>query len=169
MIASENLILKPLTHGQLIKYIANDNSLERELKLNPTVKNISPELREALAETILPNVADSGKNHLFSTLWGVILKAENRMVGDVCFVGEPAADGEIEIGYGTYENYRGKGYITEAVACMIDWAKRQDNVKSIFAQTAKDNPASWRILEKNGFVKVDEDGNLLSWRLTFEK
>lgn len=169
MIASENLILKPLTHGQLIKYIANDNSLERELKLNPTVKNISPELREALAETILPNVADSGKNHLFSTLWGVILKAENRMVGDVCFVGEPAADGEIEIGYGTYENYRGKGYMTEAVACMIDWAKRQDNVKSIFAQTAKDNPASWRILEKNGFVKVDEDGNLLSWRLTFEK
>ena len=169
MIASENLILKPLTHGQLIKYIANDNSLERELKLNPTVKNISPELREALAETILPNVADSGKNHLFSTLWGVILKAESRMVGDVCFVGEPAADGEIEIGYGTYENYRGKGYMTEAVACMIDWAKRQDNVKSIFAQTAKDNPASWRILEKNGFVKVDEDGNLLSWRLTFEK
>ena len=169
MIASENLILKPLTHGQLIKYIANDNSLERELKLNPTVKIISPELREALAETILPNVADSGKNHLFSTLWGVILKAESRMVGDVCFVGEPAADGEIEIGYGTYENYRGKGYMTEAVECMIDWAKRQDNVKSIFAQTAKDNPASWRILEKNGFVKVDEDGNLLSWRLTFEK
>jgi len=167
MIASENLILKPLTHGQLIKYIANDNSLERELKLNPTVKIISPELREALAETILPNVADSGKNHLFSTLWGVILKAESRMVGDVCFVGEPAADGEIEIGYGTYENYRGKGYMTEAVACMIDWAKRQDNVKSIFAQTAKDNPASWRILEKNHFVKVDEDGNLLSWRLTF--
>lgn len=169
MIASENLILKPLTHGQLIKYIANDNSLERELKLNPTVKIISPELREALAETILPNVADSGKNHLFSTLWGVILKAESRMVGDVCFVGEPAADGEIEIGYGTYDNYRGKGYMTEAVACMIDWAKRQDNVRSIFAQTAKDNPASWRILEKNGFVKVDEDGNLLSWRLTFEK
>lgn len=167
MIASENLILKPLTHGQLIKYIANDNSLERELKLNPTVKIISPELREALAETILPNVADSGKNHLFSTLWGVILKAESRMVGDVCFVGEPAADGEIEIGYGTYENYRGKGYMTEAVACMIDWAKRQDNVKSIFAQTAKDNPASWRILEKNHFAKVDEDGNLLSWRLTF--
>ncbi|RZL34640.1 MAG: N-acetyltransferase [Pedobacter sp.] len=152
-----------------MKYIANDNSLERELKLNPTVKIISPELREALTETILPNVAYSGKNHLFSTLWGVILKAESRMVGDVCFVGEPAADGEIEIGYGTYENYRGKGYMTEAVACMIDWAKRQDNVRSIFAQTAKDNPASWRILEKNGFVKVDEDGNLLSWRLTFEK
>lgn len=167
MIESKNLILKPLSYGQLKKYIANDNSLERELKLNPTKKIISPALEEALAETILPNVADTGKNHLFSTLWGVILKAESRMVGDVCFVGEPAADGEVEIGYGTYDDYRGKGYMTEAVACMIEWAKRQDNVKSIFAQTAKNNPASWRILEKNNFVKVDEDGDLLSWRLKF--
>ena len=168
MIESERLILKPLTHGQLIKYIANDNSLEAELKLNPTRKEITPELREALAETILPNVLDTGKNHLFSTLWTIILKAESRMVGDVCFVGEPAADGEIEIGYGTYDDFRGKGYMTEAVTCIIEWAKRQDNVKSIFAQTAKDNPASWHILLKNHFEQVAEDGNLLSWRLSFD-
>jgi ribosomal-protein-alanine N-acetyltransferase len=168
MIESERLILKPLTHGQLIKYIANDNSLEAELKLNPTRKEITPELREALAETILPNILDTGKNHLFSTLWTIILKAESRMVGDVCFVGEPAADGEIEIGYGTYDDFRGKGYMTEAVACIIEWAKRQDNVKSIFAQTAKDNPASWHILLKNHFEQVAEDGNLLSWRLSFD-
>ena len=167
MIESTNLILKPLSYGQLKKYIANDNSLERELKLNPTKKIISPALEEALAETILPNVADTGKNHLSSTLWAVILKAESRMVGDVCFVGEPAADGEVEIGYGTYDDYRGKGYMTEAVACMIGWAKRQDNVKSIFAQTAKNNPASWRILEKNNFVKVAEEEELLSWQLKF--
>lgn len=168
MISSQNLILKPLSYTQLIKYIANDNSLEAELKLNPTRKIITPELREALEETILPNVADAGKNHLFSTLWTIILKAESRMVGDVCFVGEPAADGEVEIGYGTYDDFRGKGYMTEAVACIIEWAKRQDNVKSIFAQTAKDNPASWHILAKNNFEKVGEDGNLLSWRLKFE-
>ncbi|WP_316771931.1 GNAT family N-acetyltransferase [Pedobacter frigiditerrae] len=168
MISSQNLILKPLSHDQLIKYIANDDSLEAELKLNPTRKIITPELREALAETILPNVLDTGKNHLFSTLWTIILKTESRMVGDICFVGEPAEDGEIEIGYGTYEDFRGKGYMTEAVACIIEWAKRQDNVKSIFAQTAKDNPASWHILERNHFEKVNEDGNLLSWRLRFD-
>ena len=74
---------------------------------------------------------------------------------------------EIEIGYGTYQDFRGKGYMTEAVACIITWVKRQDNVKSILAQTAKDNPASWRILEKNNFEKVNEDGNLLSYKLKF--
>ncbi|MFI5450705.1 hypothetical protein ACHMWN_00980 [Pedobacter sp. UC225_61] len=68
MIESKRLILQPLTHDQLVKYIKNDNSLEAELKLNPTHKIISPALKEALEETILPNVADTGKNHLFSTL-----------------------------------------------------------------------------------------------------
>jgi len=167
MISSQNLILKPLSPNQLIKYIKNDNSLEAELKLNPTIKVITPGLRESIEETILPNVADSGKNHLFSTLWAIILKAESKMVGDVCFLGEPAEDGEIEIGYSIYEDFRGEGYMTEAVACIIEWAKRQDNVKSIFAQTAKDNPASWCILEKNNFEKVNEDGNLLSYKLNF--
>ena len=103
MIETERLILKPLTYGQLKKYIRPDNSLETELKLNVTSRTISPELKEALEQTILPNVADTGKNYLFSTLWTVISKEENKMVGDLCFVGEPNTEGEVEIGYGTYE------------------------------------------------------------------
>ncbi len=164
MIASERLILKPLTHEQLVKYIKNDGSLEAELGLNPTQNIISPELKEALEETILPNVADKLKNHLFSTLWSIVLKAENRIVGDICFVGEPDAQGEVEIGYGTYEAFRGNGYMTEAVACLIAWAKKNE-VKSVFAQTAKDNPASYSILQKNNFEKVGEDDSLYNWRL----
>lgn len=167
MISSEKLILKPLNHQQLIKYIANDGSLERELKLNTTRIEITPSIKEALAETILPNIDDAGKNHLFSTFWAIILKSESRIIGDICFVGEPAEDGEVEFGYATHEDFRGKGYMTEAIACIIEWAKRQDNVKSIFAQTAKNNPASWRILAKNNFIKVADEEELLSWRLKF--
>ncbi|RZJ79151.1 MAG: N-acetyltransferase [Flavobacterium sp.] len=167
MISSKNLILKPLSASQLLKYIANDNSLERELKLNPTEKTITSQIKEAIEESILPNLSDSGKNHLFSTLWAIILKNESRMVGDICFVGEPDQEGEIELGYLTYEAYRGKGYMTEAIACILEWAKRQDFVKSVFAQTAKSNPASYKILEKNNFVKVGEDEEVFNWRLNF--
>jgi ribosomal-protein-alanine N-acetyltransferase len=169
MISSDRLILKPLTHDQLIKYIKNDDSLEAELKLNPTSKIISPELREALEGTILPNVADAGKNHLFNTLWTIILKAESRMVGDICFVGEPDENGEIELGYGTYEAFRGRGYMKEAVACLLEWVKFQDNVKSVFAQTAKDNPASFAVLERNSFEKIGEDENIFNWRLKIKE
>lgn len=41
MIQTERLNLVPLTHAQLLKYIKADNSLEEELHLNPTTRQIS--------------------------------------------------------------------------------------------------------------------------------
>lgn len=165
MIETERLLLRPLTYEQLVKYIKCDNSLETELDLKETSRTISPELKEALEQTILPNVADSTKDYLYSTLWTVILKSENKMVGDVCIVGEPNADGEIEIGYGTYQEFQKKGFMTEAVGGMIKWAEIQPKVSSIIASTNKDNIASFTILVKNNFIKVGETEMLFNWRL----
>src|SRR6188768_3668464 len=154
MVETERLLLKPLTYDQLVKYIKVDHSLETELHLNESTRSISAELKEAFEETILPNVADPAKNYLFSTLWTAIYKAENKMVGDLCFIGEPNEAGEVEIGYGTYEAHRKKGFMTEAVGGMIEWAKKQPNVKSIVASTEKINSASFSVLEKNNFLKI---------------
>jgi ribosomal-protein-alanine N-acetyltransferase len=169
MIETKRLILKPLTHEQLIKYIRLDNSLETELNLNETSRTISPELKEALEQTILPNVADTSKNYLFSTLWTVISIEENKMVGDLCFVGEPNTEGEVEIGYGTYEEFRKRGFMTEAVAGMIKWAEKQPNIRSIIASTEKSNINSYSILERNNFIKSGETETLYNWRLRIDK
>ena len=169
MIETERLIIKPLTYNQLEKYILNDNSLEEELNLNETSRSISPELKEALELTILPNVADTSKNYLYSTLWSLISKKDNKMVGDLCFVGAPNADGEIEIGYGTYDIFTGKGFMTEAVGGMISWAKKQPQIRAIIADTEKQNTASFRVLEKNGFVKTSETDTLFQWKLNLNK
>ena len=165
MIETERLIIKPLTYNQLEKYILNDNSLELELNLNETSRSISPELKEAFERTILPHVADKSKNYLYSTLWTLISKKDNKMLGDLCFVGAPNADGEIEIGYGTYDIFAGKGFMTEAVGGMISWAKKQPEIHAIIADTEKQNTASFRVLEKNGFVKTGETETLLKWKL----
>jgi len=164
MIETERLILKPLTYEQLIKYIKCDNSLEAELKLNKTSRTISDELKEAFEQTILPNVADKSENYLYSTLWTAILKAENKMVGDLCIIGEPNEDGEIEIGYGTYDEFRNKGFMTEIVQGIIQWAKTQPKVKSVIASTDKTNTASFKVLEKNRFVKIGETDLLFNWK-----
>jgi [ribosomal protein S5]-alanine N-acetyltransferase len=137
------------------------------LHLNPTSRSISPELKEALEQTILPAVADSTKNYLFSTLWTIISKSENKMVGDLCFVGEPNAVGEIEIGYGTYEEFQGKGFMTEAAGGMIGWAKEQSGVKAIIASTDKSNVASYSVLVKNNFIKTGETETMFTWRIAF--
>ena len=165
MVETERLVLKPLTYSQLIKYTRNDNSLEEELNLNNVSRTMSPELKAALEFTILPNVADDSKNYLFSTLWTAILKTENIMIGDLCFVGEPNDEGEIEIGYGTYDGFMGKGFMSEAVGGMIQWARDQKSVVSIFAETDKSNIASFSVLEKNNFIKYGEAENTYLWRL----
>ncbi len=85
------------------------------------------------------------------------------MVGDLCFMGLPNDNGEIEIGYGTYEDFRGNGYMTEAVGGMVGWAKTQPNIKKITASTDKTNRASYTVLQKNGFVKSGESDDLFHW------
>lgn len=169
MIETERLIIKPLTYEQLLKYMKSDNSLEKEFGLKESLRTISDELREALEETILPGVADNSKNYLFSTLWTIISKEENRMVGDLCFVGEPNSKGEVEIGYGTYEEFQNRGFMTEAVSSIINWAKMQPSVKSIIASTDKSNDASFKILIKNNFSRTGETDTLLNWHLVFDK
>ncbi|MGK0316501.1 MAG: ribosomal-protein-alanine N-acetyltransferase [Saprospiraceae bacterium] len=165
MIETKRLILQPLTYEQLVKYIKCDNSLETELKLDKASRTISLELKEAFEHTILPNVADKRKNYLYSTLWTAISKNENKMVGDLCFVGEPNGDGEAEIGYGTYDEFQNKGFMTEAVGGIIEWARAQPEIKAIIAATDKTNTASFKVLEKNKFIKTGETEALFNWKI----
>jgi ribosomal-protein-alanine N-acetyltransferase len=165
MIETKRLFLRPLTYNQLVKYIKCDNSLEEELNLNETSRTISPELKDAFEQTILPNVADTSKNYLYSTLWTAISKSENKMIGDLCIVGEPNENGEIEIGYGTYDEFQGKGFMTEIVGGIIEWTKTQEKVKAVIASTDKTNAASFKVLKKNNFIKIGETEILFNWKL----
>ena len=165
MIETKRLVIQPLTHDQLLKYIKSDHSLEKELNINETSRTISAELKEAFEQTILPNVADKSKDYLYNTLWTIVSKSEKKMVGDICIVGEPNSDGEIEIGYGTYDEFQRQGFMTEAVGGMILWAKSQYKISSIIASTEKENIASFTILQKNNFLKVGETEILYHWKL----
>jgi [ribosomal protein S5]-alanine N-acetyltransferase len=116
----------------------------------------------------MPNVADETKNYLYYTLWTAISKSENKMIGDLCIVSEPNSEGEIEIGYGTYDEFRGKGYMTEIVGGIIEWTKSQKIVKAIIATTDKKNVVSFRVLEKNKFIKSGETETLFHWKFEID-
>lgn len=169
MIETKRLILKPLTYEQLVKYAKCDNSFEAALNLNKSSRTISAELKEALENTILPNVADKKKNYLYNMIWTAISKTNNEMVGDLCIVGEPNEKGEIEIGYGIYDEFQGKGFMTEIVGGIIAWARKQPLVKSITASTDKNNTASYKVLQNNNFVKTQETETSFNWKLKMNK
>ncbi len=59
---------------------------------------------------------------------------------------------EVRLGYLLAEAAWGKGLATELVAGFIAWCRKQAGVTSIVGGVARDNPASKRVLEKNGFV-----------------
>jgi RimJ/RimL family protein N-acetyltransferase len=169
MIETERLLLRPLTYGQLVSYARCDGSLEEELGVRPSSRTVSAELREALEQTILPNVAQRPENYLYHTLWTAISKAHNSMVGDLCIVGEPNAAGGIEIGYGTYDAFQGQGFMTEMVGGIIVWATAQPAVRAIIASTDRTNTASFRVLQKNGFITTGETGDTLHWKLQLHR
>jgi RimJ/RimL family protein N-acetyltransferase len=70
---------------------------------------------------------------------------------------ETNGDAEIRLGYLISENAWGKGIASELVRGFITWCSGQPSILSIAAGVASDNPASNRVLEKNGF-KLDRIG-----------
>ena len=162
---TERLIIFPLTYDQLILYLQAKGTLEEELNLNKGNQIIPQELLDAFHETILPAVADKTKNYRYSTLWTMVSKELNQMVGDLCFKGGPNARGEIEIGYGTHDEFQGKGYMTEAIGAISAWAFTQLDVKTILAETDHANLASHRTLDKNKYRPHKKVESMIWWRL----
>lgn len=60
-------------------------------------------------------------------------------------------NGTLEIGYSILSGYQNKGYATEAVRSMLQWALSSLKEDCIIANTYPHLKASIRVLEKNGF------------------
>lgn len=58
-----------------------------------------------------------------------------------------------EIGYWIGEPYWGKGYATEAVILLVDYAFQELDLLRVYAYIFEYNTASMRVLEKVGFEK----------------
>jgi len=69
-----------------------------------------------------------------------------------CHIGSIAELKETEIAYGIAKQFRGKGYATEVVAGLTDWAIDTFNLPYVVATIAEDNIASLKVIEKSQFL-----------------
>lgn len=67
-----------------------------------------------------------------------------------------AADGSAELGYRIAQKAAGQGLATAAVREVRELAAAQYELTTLHAKATMDNPASHRVLERNGFVAVSE-------------
>ena len=121
-------------------------------------------MKAAFAEMLAGCKADPDQRKWYA-VWFIRLKS-GEIIGDYCFKGL-SEDGVVEIGYGLYPTWWGKGYATEAVIAAVNWAYEQPGVKMVEAETDIDNLASKRVLEKVGFVpngKMGEEGPRFVWK-----
>jgi ribosomal-protein-alanine N-acetyltransferase len=97
--------------------------------------------------------------------WMIIKKDTLEIIGDLGFKGFNDAEGNIDIGYGIIKEERQKGYATEAVAALIQWAFSNEFVKEITARCLIDNTSSIHLLKKCKFTEISKDNEMLYWAL----
>lgn len=165
IIKTERLEIKPLNKEELINYISDDYSLEINLGLQHIKRFVLERIKNKIQNQIIPSLVKNPENSFFNTFWIVIDFQKKCIVADICFKGEPNNIGEVEIGYGTYPEAQGNGYMNEAVKRITSWAFEQNNVKCIIADTDPENFASRKILEKNNFIITSQTEKNISWKL----
>ena len=85
--------------------------------------------------------------------WGVWLFCrEGLVIGDGGFHGPPKS-GRAQLGYSIVPEHRKRGYATEAVLALCDWAVKH-GATSLEAFCAPENQASARVLERCGFREM---------------
>lgn len=80
------------------------------------------------------------------------LNGQRTLVGDIGFKGPPTPEGRADVGYSVVASCRNRGYTTEAVQALCDWAFAHDVTRWIVGETFASIPESVRVLEKCGFA-----------------
>ena len=68
----------------------------------------------------------------------------------------PTEDDFYELGYWLGVEYWGQGYATESVMELLNYAKSNTPCEKLKANAFKENVASAKVLEKNGFKRVED-------------
>jgi len=177
-IYSTRLRLIPLDNQLLtIWNTEGRNAMEIRLGLNPSDWKIADldqiETDDALQNFWLPMTAEYQGNFFWFTTWDIVLTSKNTSIGGIGFAGYPDQEGVTMVGYFIDGNHREKGYATESLNCLINWAKLEPALKTIIADTPFFNLPSQNVLKKAGFkefsigetVHLNEKIQTKNWRL----
>ena len=105
----------------------------------------------------------------------VLPEGERPMIGHAGFHGPPGvnavkAPDAVEVGYSVFEPYRRRGYATEVVRALVDWASREHGIRRFVASISPENEPSLALAKRLGFEQTgqhwdEEDGEELEFEL----
>jgi RimJ/RimL family protein N-acetyltransferase len=108
--------------------------------------------REAAGMTL--KAYEAGVHRPEFGLFALVRREDGRAIGGMGFHGAPDEDGRAEVGYDLAPSARGRGYATEALRALSDWALARDDVHSLCATIEPDNADSQRVVARAGFARA---------------
>jgi len=153
-IFTERLIIRDLAIDDLEnhhKLISNDNVMKylQDIKTN-TVEESKENLKRAI-----DSINSINRELYFFAMEDI---SANEYIGEIGYtVIKNTPYGKlVHLGYFINEKYWNKGYVTEALKRVVEFAFEDDNVYRISTGCIKENTGSEKVMQKNGFIKEAE-------------
>ena len=148
----------PVLHTErlLLRQIIKDDANEMfQLRSNPEImKYIPRELPKTIDDAIahieyMQGLLDNKE----CINWAICLKEDSKLIGNVGYFRMQPENHRAEIGYMLGTEFHGKGIMQEALTEIIRYGFENMRLHSIEAVTDPENFSSWKLLEKNGFIR----------------
>ncbi len=132
-------------------FLTEQAALFDELDLPPQLFKDTKELAEISRKHSLREMKKDSENWVYFARWLAIESRTGLAVADFMLKSGLDSTGAVEIGYGIHGDNSGRGFMTRTISCFIEWARLHSKIKRVKAEVRRDNIASSRVLEKNGF------------------
>lgn len=168
MITFDFTVFPVITTKRLIlRQITNEDAPEMfALRSNPEImKYIPRELPKTIDDAITHIEYMQGlleSNECIN--WAICLKEDNHLIGNIGYFRMQPENHRAELGYMLSKDYHGKGIMQEALTEIIKYGFNEMKLHSIEAITDPENFASWKLLEKNGFIREGHFKEDCYWR-----
>jgi len=141
------------------------HAMSRELSLRTWLPDQVYESETGALEVLrylIDKCRDPGSPVCAPYVLAVCLRSSLELIGHV---GLSPLEGEVEVGYAIEEKQQGRGFASEAVGAVVDWALQRFDLPRVLGIVAKDNAPSCRVLENAGFTLKSEAMGSLHGRL----
>jgi len=162
---TERLVLIALAREHLELALNDIDQLAAALKIQVSEEVFSDESRQAMLIKMTRMDHVEHWLHPWYTYFLLVQRSDHQAVGVCGFKGQPTLYGSVELGYAMHEGFRKRGYMTEAVGRLVQWAFTHDNCTSVTAETLRDNFASQKVLLKAGLVLYRSSDTMLYWKI----
>ncbi len=152
-IKTQRLFLRKITEldSDVILYLRSNETITKfiERPENRKTKNITDAIK------FINEINEAFENHK-SIAWGITFLNNPKIIGTICLWNFSDNNKTAEVGYDLHPEFQRMGIMSEALESIINFGFNALKLDKIEAFTHKNNESSKKLLEKNGFIFMED-------------